>query len=224
MVMSARNTGASIRPMMGSVFAAQQYAGAQEALEVHEEVVSRDPPKHSVTPRLEKRRAVDNLEPVETEVATPAAVRTEEIEQRTSFKPLVERASPEESERPASHSAGGAQRHAVSEVAEVDDPPQLRSEATEQKVAITSLLKPLVGDQNHREVSQLAAARPGRRDPTGLPARSERFARQQDEIHINIGRIEVTAAPPAQVRTAPKPAHKSLDLAAYLKRRDGSGR
>jgi len=43
--------------------------------------------------------------------------------------------------------------------------------------------------------------------------------REPDEIQIQIGRIEVTAVPPAsQPRPAARPAPKSLDLGAYLKR------
>jgi hypothetical protein len=41
-----------------------------------------------------------------------------------------------------------------------------------------------------------------------------------DEIHINIGRIELTAVPPAPHRPA-APARKSLNLDEYLKRRNG---
>jgi hypothetical protein len=237
--MSARNTGASIRPMMGSVFAPPFQAGAREALEVHEEVVSREPPKHSVAPRPEKQRSFDDQRSDRPDADEPysykpdseaveqtvriAPIKTETPSPIASFKPLVERTSPEELERAAVHFADVTRRPAVSEDAEAGGHPHPRPEATEQKVVITSLL-PLLRDQNHREVSQLAAARPGRRDPAGLPARSERSARQQDEIHINIGRIEVTAAPPAPVRATPKPQPGSLDLAAYLKRRDGSVR
>lgn len=45
--------------------------------------------------------------------------------------------------------------------------------------------------------------------------------REPDEILIHIGRIEVTAAPPAPPRAAAKPARKSLTLDDYLKRRHG---
>jgi hypothetical protein len=45
--------------------------------------------------------------------------------------------------------------------------------------------------------------------------------REPDEIQIHIGRIEVTAAPPAAVRPAPKPERKALSLDDYLKRKRG---
>lgn len=43
----------------------------------------------------------------------------------------------------------------------------------------------------------------------------------QEEIQINIGRIEVTAVSQAAVRPAGAPARKALNLDDYLKRRDG---
>jgi hypothetical protein len=45
--------------------------------------------------------------------------------------------------------------------------------------------------------------------------------REPDEIQIHIGRIEVTAAPPAAVRPASKPERKALSLDDYLKRKRG---
>lgn len=80
-----------------------------------------------------------------------------------------------------------------------------------------------------------------RSSPQALPApptrstdqsRSNRdLARQQrppprdpDEIQIHIGRIEVTAVPPPQVKAAPAPTRKSPSLDEYLKRRPGRAR
>jgi hypothetical protein len=45
-----------------------------------------------------------------------------------------------------------------------------------------------------------------------------------DEIQIHIGRIEVTAVPPAVAPPPPKPAPKSVSLEEYLKRRDRRAR
>lgn len=45
--------------------------------------------------------------------------------------------------------------------------------------------------------------------------------REPSEIQIHIGRIEVTAVPPAPARPQVKPASKSLNLDEYLKRRNG---
>jgi hypothetical protein len=46
-------------------------------------------------------------------------------------------------------------------------------------------------------------------------------SREADEIQIHIGRIEVTAVPPAPARPAPAPNRKSPSLDEYLKRRPG---
>jgi hypothetical protein len=62
------------------------------------------------------------------------------------------------------------------------------------------------------------AQRAERRDFSG---RAEKPERQPDEIQIHIGRIEVTAAPPAPTRPEIKPANKSPNLGEYLKRRHG---
>jgi hypothetical protein len=44
---------------------------------------------------------------------------------------------------------------------------------------------------------------------------------ETDDIQINIGRIEVIAAPPLAPRSAPAPARKGISLDEYLSRRDG---
>jgi len=62
------------------------------------------------------------------------------------------------------------------------------------------------------------AQRTERKDFSRHAAKPER---QPDEIQIHIGRIEVTAAPPAPQRPEIKPANKSPDLGEYLKRRHG---
>jgi hypothetical protein len=43
----------------------------------------------------------------------------------------------------------------------------------------------------------------------------------RDEIEINIGRIEVTAAPPPLRAAAPKTQRKAPSLDDYLRRRNG---
>jgi len=44
-----------------------------------------------------------------------------------------------------------------------------------------------------------------------------------DEVHINIGRIEVTAVPqaPAPPRPTPRPPRRNMSLDEYLRRSDG---
>jgi hypothetical protein len=59
-------------------------------------------------------------------------------------------------------------------------------------------------------------------DHSGRLARHLRSqSREADEIQIHIGRIEVTAVPPAPARPAPVPNRKSPSLDDYLKRRPG---
>jgi hypothetical protein len=90
--------------------------------------------------------------------------------------------------------------------------------------------RPLIEEQFAREgisatpteTAKLWSAGEGRKqqrkDGSRIPAPS---SREPDEIRIHIGRIEVTAVPPAQVRSDPKPVKPSLNLGDYLKRRSG---
>jgi hypothetical protein len=61
--------------------------------------------------------------------------------------------------------------------------------------------------------------------PTDMPRQrhAARAPQQADDIQIHIGRIEVTAVPPAAPR-APKAPHEGLSLDAYLNRRAGRAR
>jgi hypothetical protein len=51
--------------------------------------------------------------------------------------------------------------------------------------------------------------------------RTQQETHTSDNIQINIGRIEVIAAPPLAPRSAPAPARKGISLDEYLSRRDG---
>ena len=53
---------------------------------------------------------------------------------------------------------------------------------------------------------------------TDASSRMARPDRETDEVQIHIGRIEVTAVPPAPARPAAPPARKSLRLDEYLRR------
>ena len=63
MVLSARNPGGSIRPILGSLFAAPQYGRTPETLEMEEEGVSRGRPESLVTPSPDTPRAFENPKP-----------------------------------------------------------------------------------------------------------------------------------------------------------------
>jgi hypothetical protein len=58
---------------------------------------------------------------------------------------------------------------------------------------------------------------------TGPARHSAQVERSADDIQIHIGRIEVTAVPPAPTRPAVQPVRKSLRLDEYLRRgREGA--
>jgi hypothetical protein len=66
---------------------------------------------------------------------------------------------------------------------------------------------PLAGQHNTRPGGDRAA-------PSSRPARGS------DDIHIHIGRVEVTAAAPPAPRPPPPPARRTVTLEEYLGRRD----
>lgn len=90
--------------------------------------------------------------------------------------------------------------------------------------------KPLIEEPLPRERTPATAREPATRLPAGDGRKQERKdvsrlpappSREPDEIRIHIGRIEVTAVPPPQVRSDPKPVNPALNLNDYLKRRSG---
>jgi hypothetical protein len=147
-------------------------------------------------------------------------------EERTSFKPLVARAQQEEIEKRAVRSTGIVEPAETSARSEASEHPQPLLDRTEQKVVLKGPLRPITVENlrraDPRPFRDVSHPTIGRKEARDLPGRSGKPERETDEIQIHIGRIEVTALPPAPVRPAPKPAHKSLDLGAYLKRRGGS--
>lgn len=58
----------------------------------------------------------------------------------------------------------------------------------------------------------------GKDEKADTSRRVARPEREADEIQIHIGRVEVTAVPPAPTHRGPQPARKSLSLKEYLKR------
>jgi hypothetical protein len=237
MVLSARNTGGSIRPMLGSIFAAPQYGKTPETLEVEEEVDSRGRPESLVTPQPDTPRSFENpkpeprppvssIPPFQTHTLVPGRTPQNEdfnpiSEVRAPFQPLVARVRQEEIEKPAENLAKS----------EAGEHPQPLLERTQQKLAFKGLLRPITLEnlrradlKTFRDASAPITYDAGKKEARALAGRSGMPAREPDEIQIHIGRIEVTAAPPAPVRLAPKPAPKSLDLGSYLKRRGGGAR
>jgi hypothetical protein len=71
------------------------------------------------------------------------------------------------------------------------------------------------------EVPSLLASRKPVPAATLFVPRTRQETHTSDEIQINIGRIEVIAAPPLAPRSIPAPARKGISLDEYLSRRDG---
>jgi len=104
---------------------------------------------------------------------------------------------------------------------------RVRSEGETEKILIRTSLAPrevplgegIIGQLQPRD-ARAQSSKDARRTAQPLPFRGATPPpRGSDEIQINIGRIEVTAMPPA-ARPAP-PKSKSLNLEEYLRRRNG---
>lgn len=279
-VLSARNPGGPIRPMLGSIFAAPQYGRTPKTLEVEEEAVSKGRPESLVAPHPDTPRVFENpkperarpeslvttladtprifenpkpemgppasgIPPFQTHVLAPGrAAQSEDFspssEETPSFEPLVASALQEEIEKrtvrsasivePAVRSTRIVEPSSTLEKGETSEHPQPLLERTEQKTVFKGPLVPITVEnlrradpKNHRDASRPITYGASKKEAGDLSgSRAGKPAREPDEIQIHIGRIEVAALPPAPVRPAPKPAHKSLDLGAYLKRRGGS--
>jgi hypothetical protein len=244
MVLSARNTSGPVRPTLGSIFAPPQYGGAPETLDMEEEVVSGGRPEslptpHPDTPRVFEspnpgpRPPTSSNPPFQTQTPVPCSAQQNEdfnpISQvSASFEHLMAKAPQQEIEKPAVRSASTAGPADTLTRGEISEHPQPFLKRTRQKVLSKDPLRPIAVEnlrpadlKAFRNGSNPINYDAGKKATRELSRRSGMTAREPDEIQIHIGRIEVTAVPPAPVRPAPKPAHKSLDLGAYLKRRSG---
>jgi len=175
-----------------------------------------DAPPAIETPKPLSDPPASVIPPLQTSVLTPGGAPHDQdfdpvSEHRPTLEPLAAAARQEEIEKTAVRSADVAKAGGPLKRDAASDHPHPTRERTEQKAVFKSIFKP-----PHTPAS--AAGRLAARD---LPNRTPTHGQEPEEIRIHIGRIEVTAAPPAPVRAAPKPAHKSLDLGAYLKRRGG---
>lgn len=238
MVLSARSAGGSVRPILGSSFAPAQYGGAPEPpLEANEEVVSRAQPTAPGARRRDSPRVIETPRP-EPDLDPRDRIASLRQHEAATFKPLVP-TTPREGTRPVAASPEPP-REAIREIAVETERPedgevlqpvrQLPYERPEQTPVFAQLpAQPEVeapepenpprvqADIPNHELRPVAT-RAERRATGDLSSRSAKSTPQGDEIHISIGRIEITAAPSAAVRPAPKPTHKTPDLAEYLKR------
>ena len=80
--------------------------------------------------------------------------------------------------------------------------------------------RPIMPLLPHFETQAFVSPRRPVSPSAALAARLERETRA-DDIHINIGRIEVIAVPPAAPRQAQAPQRKGISLDDYLSRRNG---
>jgi len=102
-------------------------------------------------------------------------------------------------------------------------------EVKEREVVLKGSYKPLMAENLRRadpptvlpEASKPITADTRKQEKRDLSRSLRQPEREPSEIQIHIGRIEVTAVPPAPARPEVKPASKSLNLDEYLKRRNG---
>lgn len=112
---------------------------------------------------------------------------------------------------------GRAQRAQPGEKTESHGKPRqvTRREPYSALVADESRRAEMLGDSRPRS-SYGSRIGPTGSSPGGTPGQDA------DEIQIHIGRIEVTAVPPAPVRSPAQPVRRSLKLGEYLRRGRGS--
>jgi hypothetical protein len=94
-----------------------------------------------------------------------------------------------------------------------------------QEIVQKRVITPLLGDRGpYLRREEIAAQRPAPSPSAANEARKNAAAQlatrklEPDEIHIQIGRIEVTAVEQAPVRASRKPAFQGESLTEYLKR------
>ncbi len=144
--------------------------------------------------------------------------------ERPPFKPLVIKATEKEIALPVVRYVSGD--HEGGQIQGAIEP---REEGHEQEVVRERVQRPLMPESYRGTVpasvigdkpNLLAPAR-GTVEKRGSSRGGAGLAeREPDEIQIHIGRIEVTAVPPAQAPPPARSAPKSPSLSEYLKRRD----
>jgi hypothetical protein len=143
---------------------------------------------------------------------------------QTSYRPLVTEARYQEVVKPAVRSVSSdvepRRRHDPIEAwrqAREEEVRQERAYATVMPETARGTASTSVASDKSNPFASARVANERRNDSrreAGVPER------EPDEIHIHIGRIEVTAVPRAQAPQAVKPAPKAVSLDEYLKRRD----
>lgn len=216
----------SIKPILGSVFTAPQFAGIPEVYgETFKEAGAIEQRNEDVAAGARQENAAEEPKPAVAAapsreihalpLARPEGARDNRqsipvIRQIADFEPLV--------------GEPGIPSASVSNETEAQ---RERIESTEAPAETVSAYRPLVTENARHTGSEV---RPftssdtfvsGRTRTTkqDLPRPSETASREPDEIQIHIGRIEVVAVPQQQAARAPaKSGRKSVSLDEYLKR------
>lgn len=142
---------------------------------------------------------------------------------RASFRPLLPPAAVEaEVEATATTGPDGTDARPATSRAQSLAPRTGRREAARATPLV--LPRPAASlDDVERPLAALSA--PGAAHKSAADERrTAARPRNSDDVHIHIGRVEVTAVPPPTPRQAAAPARKTMTLEEYLGRRNGAPR
>jgi len=243
LVSNARTPGTAVRPLLGSLYSYSPSHGMDVGLHEVEETVASgqssaiatpDPPPSQTIPASPESRslqpAISHSLPgmntlqaatsgsgVEASRANQESVSGAQLEgpgpakeTGTAFTPLA-----------AEFRVGVMMRRAENNWRSLETPSQQAIPQEPSKPLAPEVPRPA-------EAAFLENTSPPAPDRRGfgraLPARhATRVERDAEDIQIHIGRIEVTAVPPAPARPVVQPARKSLRLDEYLRRgREGA--
>jgi hypothetical protein len=194
--------------MLGSLFS--MHESTAEPFQAVEQIVASAQPESLATP-------------VQTQTPAAWSEGSRPIsEARSSFTPLVTEVPQGMGPTLKTGGAGGPRKERI----ESTEP---GVEWPDQQVFSQGPYRPLLTDNLRRTGAKIFRdSSPFTSDAreiekVDLPRRVAQPDREADEIQIHIGRIEVTAVPPAPARPAAQPARKSLRLDEYLSGRGRAG-
>jgi hypothetical protein len=210
MAASVMNPQRSVQPLLGTLFSgarpeseavpgvwpelSTEIPAEPEALRTKQKV---DPPAARLTPPDERDQPES---PTTQKISGASRMSGRQVEfPDRGFEPLVA--------SPAILRAGDPPQHPARLETETQTETQTETR-TEMQVRVDTrpVILPISQVREHRD-SAIREPRAHRSAPA-----------QPDEVHIHIGRIEVTAVPPPAPPAIQKPARKSLNLTEYLRR------
>ena len=212
------NSASSIHPIVGSFFSAPRDEQTPESPRQEEHLWGF------------RERNIPYLDRTEEAVVPPAAVRPSPFESKgTDLRRstlLPEPTSPKSQSPLADRTLNGVAERLIK-------PPGTTAQRESPKEPVTPTIPELrrfdaVSDERGRQLiaGAVSSAKPknpsrDRLYPFPTEPKWRMSDREPDEIQIHIGRIEVTAVPPAPaILPAPKPRHVAPSLDEYLRRRD----